>query len=203
MESPGAGWRSLYLDDDRLRGWHRQYLSEGWDPVFAFGLHPAAGAIRVRIPQAQGVARVASPEKQAGFIAFYENLLNGLPTNEVVCFAGATHPEYQTKPGYGWVRAGSNPAVKTTAGRDRVNIHGAVNLETFNAPFVEPITVDGKSSMQLLAEIEARKPEKHRIHVTWGNAAYHKGPDVRAFLAPRLPHPPDPAAALLPTSQPD
>ena len=133
------------------------------------------------------MSRVASPEKQAGFIAFYENLLNCLPASEEVCFADATHPEYQTKPGYGRVRAGSNPAVKTTAGRDRVNIHGAVNLETFDAPFVEPVvepvTLDGKSAVQLLAEIEARNPEKHRIHVTWDNAAYHKGPDVRAFPA--------------------
>jgi hypothetical protein len=52
------------------------------------------------------------------------------------------HPEYQTKPAFGWVKAGSNPAVTTTAGRGRVNIHGALNLETFDAPFVEPTTVD-------------------------------------------------------------
>jgi len=23
----------LYLDDDTLRGWHKQYLAEGWDAV--------------------------------------------------------------------------------------------------------------------------------------------------------------------------
>ncbi|MEJ6713345.1 MAG: helix-turn-helix domain-containing protein [Rhodobacterales bacterium] len=23
----------LYLDDDTVRGWHKQYLSEGWDAV--------------------------------------------------------------------------------------------------------------------------------------------------------------------------
>jgi hypothetical protein len=36
-----------------------------------------------------------------------------------------------------------------------VNIHGALNLETFDAPFVEPTTVDGISAAQLLAKIEA------------------------------------------------
>ena len=41
-----------------------------------------------------------------------------------------------SKPAFGWVKAGSNPAVKTTSGRGRVNIHGAVNLETFDTPFV-------------------------------------------------------------------
>ena len=93
------------------------------------------------------------------------------------------HPEYQTKPAFGWVKVGSNPAVLSTAGRGRVNIHGAVNIESFDAPFVEPTTVDGVSAAQLLAKIEARNPGKRIIHVIWDNAAYHKGPDVRAFLA--------------------
>ncbi len=113
----------------------------------------------------------------------YERLLNGLGADEAVYFADAVHPEYQTKPSCGWVRAGSNPAVTTTAGRGRVNIHGALNLETFDAPFVEPSTVDGVSAAQLLAKIEARNRDNRLMHVIWDNAAYHKGPDVRDFLA--------------------
>ena len=131
----------------------------------------------------KGLPRVASAEQQAAFIAMYERLLNGLGADEAVYFADAVHPEYQTKPSYGGVKAGSNPAVTTTAGRGRVNIHGALNLQTFDAPFVEPTTVDGVSAAQLLAKIEARNPDKRLIHVIWDNAAYHKGPDVRAFLA--------------------
>ena len=131
----------------------------------------------------KGLPRVASAERQAEFIALYEQLLNGLAEDETVYFADAVHPEYQTKPSYGWVKVGSNPAVTTTSGRGRVNIHGALNLETFDAPFVEPTTVDGSSAVQLLAKIEARNPNKRLIHVIWDNAAYHKGPDVRQFLA--------------------
>ncbi len=93
------------------------------------------------------------------------------------------HPEYQVKPAFGWVKVGSNPSVHSTAGRDRVNIHGALNLETFDARFVEPLSVDGVGAVQLLTKIEARNPSKRLIHVIWDNAAYHKGPDVRAFLA--------------------
>ena len=83
-----------------------------------------------------------------------------LGADEAVYFADAVHPEYQTKPAYGWVKAGSNPAVPTTAGRGQVNIYGAINLETIDAPFVEPTTVDGVSAAQLLAKIEARNPDK-------------------------------------------
>ena len=44
-------------------------------------------------------------------------------------------------------------------------------------------TVDGASAVQLLAEIEARNSDRRVIHVIRDDAAYPKGPDVRAFLA--------------------
>jgi transposase len=64
----------------------------------------------------KGLPRVAPAEQQAGFIDEYERLLNDLGTDEAVYFADAVHPEYQTKPAFGWVKAGSKPAVQTTAG---------------------------------------------------------------------------------------
>lgn len=132
----------------------------------------------------KALPKVADEQKQAEFIAKYEALLNSLGEDEAVYFADAVHPEHQAKPAYGWVRKGSKPAIKTNTGRGgRVNIHGALNLENFDAPFLEASTVDGKSSVQLLAKIEQRNPDKRRIHVIWDNAAYHKGPDVRAFLS--------------------
>jgi len=89
----------------------------------------------------------------------------------------AVHPEHQSKPAFGWVKRGANPTLKTTPGR--INIHGALNLENFNAPFVEPTTVDGQSAAQLLAKVEARNPDKRvrgcvrtdgscpSLHVIW------------------------------------
>ncbi len=91
--------------------------------------------------------KVAAAGKQAAFIAAYERLLNGLGADEAVYFADAAHPEYPSKPAFGWVKVGSNPAIRTTTGRGRVNIHGALKLETFDAPFVAPETVDGASAV--------------------------------------------------------
>lgn len=127
--------------------------------------------------------RVVDETAQAKFIAFYEDLMNTLPADEAVYFADAVHPEYQTKPTFGWVRMGSNPAIKTTAGRGRVNIHGAVCLENFDASIVEPVTVDGISATQLLAKIEANNPGKSKIHIIWDNARYHRCKTVRRWLA--------------------
>jgi len=87
--------------------------------------------------------------------------MNTLRPDEAVYFADAVHPECQTKPAFGWVKAGSNTAVKTTAGRGRVNIHGAVNLETFDTPIIEPTTVaenrSGSSSTTVLSQFFGSK----------------------------------------------
>ena len=221
---------ALYLDDDTVRTWHKQYQTGGWDFVVTndwrggqsrmtaaqeaslthwlearfcssadevrayiadeFDLHYAhSGCVKLlarlgfEYRKPKPVPRVADPAQQAAFIAFYERLLNGLRADEAIYFADAVHPEYQSKPAYGWVKKGTNPTLKTTSGRGRVNIHGALNLESFDAPFVAPNTVDGTSSVQLLAKIEARNPDKSTIHVIWDNARYHRGQDVRNFLA--------------------
>ena len=39
--------------------------------------------------------------KQAAFISRYDQLLNGLAADEVVYFADAVHPEYQSRPAHG------------------------------------------------------------------------------------------------------
>ena len=70
--------------------------------------------------------------------------------------------------------------LKTTSGSAHVNIHGVLNLEIFDTPFVAPFTVDGVTAVQLLAKIEARNQYKRII---WDNDAYYKEPDVRGFLA--------------------
>ena len=126
----------------------------------------------------KALPRVAFTKKQANFISMYQ-------TDDWAwygwsrLFFRCSPPRISDK---ACIRLGKSrliPAVPTTAGRGRVNTHGAVTLETFDAPTI----VDGVSAAQLLAQIEACNPDKRLIHVIWDNAAYNKGPDVRKFLA--------------------
>ena len=130
----------------------------------------------------KALPRVADEEAQQAFIELYEDLQRTLPEDEMIYFADAVHPEYQTRPAHGWIKRGSGIAVKTTSGRKRVNIHGALCLETFDAPFVEVDKVNAESSIALLEKIEARNPDKARIHVIWDNAPYHKCEKIKQWL---------------------
>ena len=112
----------------------------------------------------KSLRHVATAEQQAEFLDMCERLLKRMSADEAVYFAEPVHAEYQTKPAYGWVKAGCSLAVTTTKGRKRLNIHGTFNLETFDAPFVEPTIMDSPNALDLLVKIEASNPDK-MIHV--------------------------------------
>ena len=80
-------------------------------------------------------------------------------------FSDAVHPEYQSRPAHGWFPKGGKPAVKTTSGRKRVNIQGALNLETFDFRFVQGEKINAQTTRQLLTKIETAYPARRmRLH---------------------------------------
>lgn len=125
----------------------------------------------------------ADVEEQKEFIAMYQQLQNRLPEDEIIYFADAVHPDHQVRPSHGWFHKDDRPAVSANSGRKRVNIHGALCLENFDAPFVEVETVNADSAIALLKRIEAGNKDKKIIHVIWDNAAYHKAEKLREWLS--------------------
>ena len=74
-------------------------------------------------------------------------------------------------------------AVAQTSGRERLNIHGALDLETGKTAMIEVECVDAASTIRLLQTIESRYPRLARIHVFLDNARYHYAVLVREWLA--------------------
>ena len=101
----------------------------------------------------------ADEGRQAAFIAAYEALLNGLAADEAVYFADVVHPEYQSRPVHGWVRKGDKVALRRTSGRQRLNLHAALDLETFHCSLVEAKRIDAASTITLLEKLEAANPD--------------------------------------------
>ncbi len=124
----------------------------------------------------------ADEGRQAAFIAAYEALLNGLAADEAVYFADVAHPEYQSRRVHGWVRKRDKVALRRTSGRQRLNLHAALDLETFHCPLVEVEWIDAASTIALLEKLEAANPDKRRIHVIADNARYHHARVVRQWL---------------------
>jgi transposase len=132
-------------------------------------------------PEALG--RNLDPQKQKAFIEAYEKLLNSLGPDEAVVFADAVHPTHAARPVGCWAPAKETLAIEQTSGRQRLNVHGALDLETGKTAMIDVETVDAASTIRLLEAIEAMYPLLAMIHVFLDNARYHHAHLVQAWLA--------------------
>jgi transposase len=124
----------------------------------------------------------ADEAKQAAFIEDYDKLLRSLDDDEAVYFVDAAHPEYQSRPAHGWVRKGDKVALRRTSGRQRINLHGALNLENFHCPLVQAERINAASTIALFEKLEASNPGKRWIYAIADNARYHHARLVRQWL---------------------
>ena len=129
------------------------------------------------------IPRKLDEEKQKAFIASYEKLLNSMADNEAVLFADAVHPTHAAQPVGCWAPKQDKLAIEQTSGRQRINIHGAIDLETGQTRMIEVLTVDAASTIKLLESIEALYPMLALIHVFLDNARYHHAKLVQEWLS--------------------
>jgi len=77
------------------------------------------------------------PAKQQEFIKAYEGLLNNLGDDEAIVFADAVHPTHEVRPAGCWAPKDQKVVLEQTSGRQRLNIHGAIDLETGKTRMIE------------------------------------------------------------------
>jgi len=176
---------SDYLDQNLHRGSNkiRAHIREKYDIHYSHsGVIKLMDRLGFEYKKPSRIPAQADPDKQQKFINEYNKLQSDLRPDEAVYFADAVHPEHQSKPACGWIKRGEKIALKSSTGRQRVNIHGAINLENFDCPFVESVTVDSDSTIALLERIEAANPTKTTIYVFLDNARYHHAKAVKKWL---------------------
>ena len=105
--------------------------------------------------------------------------------DEAVAFVDAVHPTHQARPAGCWTRRDVALAVEQTTGRGRLNIHGAINLETGQTHILAVETVNALSFIKLLGEIEGTHTA---MRVFVDNASYHKADIVKDLLSPSRSH---------------
>jgi transposase len=129
------------------------------------------------------IARKLDVAKQKDFIESYDKLLNSLGNDEAVLFMDAVHPTHAARPVGCWAPKQEKFAIEQTSGRERINIHGAIDLETGQTRMIDVETVNAASTITLLEAIEACYPMLLLIHVFLDNARYHHAKLVQDWLA--------------------
>lgn len=121
--------------------------------------------------------------KQQRFLSTYETIKVNLSPSDQIYFADSTHPEHNTKPSYGWILKGkkNDKFVKTNTGRERLNLNGALNLNSKTAIVLEEETINSKATIRLLRKLVRQQP-KGRIYLILDNASHHHSKVVKFWL---------------------
>jgi len=113
-------------------------------------------------------------DKQEEFLKQFSEFMQNKAENEAVFFVDAVHPAHNSMPAYGWMKKGERTELKTNSGRQRLNIHGAMNAETYEViPLISESSVNSESTIQLLEYLENLYPLATVIYVILDNAKYH------------------------------
>jgi len=121
-------------------------------------------------------------ETQQKFIDAHEDLRNSLDPDEAVVYVDAVHPTHQAKPAGRWLPRGQRCALPAASGRDRLNLHGAIDLETGRTNILDVQTVDADSTIALFEALEQSHSTMRRIHVFLDNARYHHARAVQDWM---------------------
>lgn len=161
----------------------RAHLKETYDIEFSrSGTIALMNRLGFSYKKPKAVPRVAEIPLQEAHIAHYEQLTATMDANEAVVFVDAVHPEYQSRPAYGWFRKDAQPTLKTTSGRQRINVHGGLNLETGDFTYIEEQSISAQTTRLILERIETAHPVKKTIHVFLDNARYHHARQLKPWL---------------------
>ena len=125
----------------------------------------------------KGVPSKANAESQKKFI----NQYNAVKAHGPVYFADSTHPMLNPVLSSGWIKKGEDFEVKTNSGRQRVNINGAIEVNSLDVISRSCSTVDRYSMCDLLRAIRAKNPDEEKIYLVLDNAPYNRSIAVKTL----------------------
>jgi transposase len=137
--------------------------------------------------QPSGVPAKADKAAQAAFVAHYEKLKAGLDDDDQIVFLDGVHPSHAVRFVRGWIRKGQRKEIPTNGSQKRLNILGALNLETMTLHRQEYDTINQESVIAFLAYLLTVMP-LGTIHVVLDQARYHTCAAVALWVAvnPRI-----------------
>ena len=121
----------------------------------------------------KGTPAKADHLKQKAFIQAYAKLLKATPEDEPILFGDGVHPTMATKITYGWIRTGVNKPIATTASRTRMNLMGALNLESMQIIIDSYETINSETMVKYFDHLKEAYPKAPKIHLILDQGPYN------------------------------
>lgn len=123
----------------------------------------------------------ADKSKQEKWVEDYEELQKSLPEEDHILFYDGVHPSHSVRVIRGWIKQGVRKELPTNSGQKRINILGALNLESmkiFNKAYP---TINAVSTIDFFNHLQEQLP-KGTINIISDQARYNKCKEVVAYL---------------------
>jgi len=129
-----------------------------------------------------GVPAKFDAKRQEEFIETYKKLKEELEENELILFMDSVHPTQATKISYGWIKKKGGKAIATVAGRNRINLTGAIELNELSIVTDDYETINGSSTVNFLKKVIEAYPSAQTIHIIADGGRAHTSHEVDLFL---------------------
>lgn len=124
----------------------------------------------------------ANPKAQQEFLAQYQHLKETKAHSDKIFFIDGVHPHTNSLPAYLWIEKGTTKELPTNTGRERINLKGALDTETHEIILREDPSINAQSTIELLKELQRRKPQASTLYVIVDNARYYRTKAVQEYL---------------------
>ncbi len=124
----------------------------------------------------------ADTQKQQQFIEEYYQFRAQMNSNDELLFIDGTHPQHNPVSSYAWILKGQEKEVPTNTGRKRININGAINIDSYDAVVREDERINAQSTIKLFKQIEDAYSTAENIYVVADNARYYRARIVSEYL---------------------
>ena len=123
----------------------------------------------------------ADREAQRRFIRKYRKIQRECGEEDRVYFMDASHPQYQTVAGYGWIKQGREINLPLTLTQKRLNINGAIDIEELKSVFLfKEKALTKEDTADLLIALRNQQP-KGNIHLIADRSGCYYTGAVKAF----------------------
>jgi len=119
------------------------------------------------------------PVKQLEFLQKYEKIRR---SGKTIYSLDGCHPQHNSMPQYGWILKGTTKMLPSNSGRKRLNIQGAINLDTHDLVSTVHETLDKQSTLEILKKIELKHLHENKVYVMVDNAGYYRAKEVKEYL---------------------
>lgn len=124
----------------------------------------------------------ADAKEQKKFVKNYRKLRKNMGKNDVLLFADGVHPQHNPLVMAGWIKKGKDKKIFTNTRYHRLNLLGAINIDTFDMVSQFSNTLNEEASLDLLTKIRKKYPTQ-RINLVLDNAGYFTSTRFKLFAA--------------------